>query len=192
MADDVSPTGTGRSLPWRWLGWGLAGFLLVLPAIAMQFTTEVNWGLGDFLVMGFMFAILGMGLELAVRASRNNAYRTGAAMALVTGFLVTWSNLAVGIIADEDHPANGMFFGVIAAAVIGAFLSQFRARGMGWAMTFAAIGQFVVPFIAIAIWNPPFSPDLVKTIAFNSIFAAMWYFSAAMFRNAAADREADA
>ena len=45
---------------------------------------------------------------------------------------------------------------------------------------------FAVPFIAIAIWSPPFNQDLLKTIVFNSIFAAMWYFSAAMFRKAAA------
>ena len=192
MTEHLANDGGRNALPWRWIGWGLAGFLLVLPAIAMQFTNEVNWGLGDFLVMGFMIGILGMGLELAVRASRNNAYRAGAAAALLTGFLVTWSNLAVGIIGSEDHPANGMFFGVIALAVIGAFVSQFRARGMGWTMTLAAIGQFAVPFVAIAIWNPPFTAGLVKTIVFNSIFASIWYYAAAMFRKAAADRAATA
>ncbi len=185
MTQHVEMSGGRSGPPWRWIGWGMAGFLLLLPAIAMQFTREVNWGLGDFLVMGLMFGILGMGLELAARASRNNAYRAGAAAALGTGFLVTWSNLAVGIIGSEDHPANGMFFAVIAVAIIGSFVSQFHARGMGRAMTLAAVGQFAVPFVAIAIWNPPFTPDLVKTITFNSIFASMWYFSAAMFRKAA-------
>ena len=181
----------GRSragLPWRWIGWGFAGFLLLLPAVAMQFTREVNWGLGDFIIMAFMIGTVGMGLELAAFASRNHAYRAGAAAALLTGFLVTWSNLAVGIIGSEDHPANGMFFGVIAVAIIGSFLTQFRAKGMGWAMTLAALGQFAVPFIAMAIWNPPFTPDLVRTIVFNTIFASMWYFSAAMFRKAAAEQ----
>ena len=192
MSEHVELNGGRSGLPWRWIGWGLAAFLLLLPAIAMQFTREVNWGLGDFLAMGFMMGILGMGLELAVRASRNNAYRAGAAAALLTGFLVTWSNLAVGIIGSEDHPANGMFFGVIALAIIGSFVSQFRARGMGRAMTLATIGQFAVPFVAIAIWNPPFTPDLLKTVVFNSIFAAMWYFAAAMFRKAEADQAASA
>jgi hypothetical protein len=34
--------------------WGTAAFLLLLPWVAMQFTTEVNWTLFDFLVIGVM------------------------------------------------------------------------------------------------------------------------------------------
>ena len=187
MADHADGTSIPTAVPWRWIGWGFAGFLLLLPAVAMQFSREVNWGLGDFIIMAFMIGTVGMGVELAVRASRNNAYRAGAAAALLTGFLVTWSNLAVGIIASEDHPANGMFFAVIAVAIVGSFLSQFRPRGMGWVMTLAALGQFAAPFIAIAIWSTPITPDLMKVIVFNSIFAAMWYFSATMFRKAATE-----
>ena len=32
----------------------ISTFLLSIPLIAMQFTTEVNWGIGDFAVFGFM------------------------------------------------------------------------------------------------------------------------------------------
>ena len=169
-------------LPWRLIGWGAAGSLLLLPAIAMQFTSEVRWGPFDFLAMAFMLGILGLGIELAVRVSRNSAYRGGAALALLTGFLVTWSNLAVGIIGSEDHPANGMFFAVLAIAVIASFVAQFRPKGLALATGLAAAGQFAVPFVAIAIWRPELTFDLVKTVAFNSVFAAMWAFASAMFR----------
>ena len=33
---------------WRPAIWGAAAFLLVLPAVAMQFTSEVNWTASDF------------------------------------------------------------------------------------------------------------------------------------------------
>ena len=39
---------------WRIAMWGTAAFLLLLPAVAMQFTSEVDWGPGDFMVMGVM------------------------------------------------------------------------------------------------------------------------------------------
>ena len=32
--------------------WSVCGGLLLLPLLAMQFTTEVNWNLTDFLVAG--------------------------------------------------------------------------------------------------------------------------------------------
>jgi hypothetical protein len=121
--------------------------------------------------------------------TRNRRYRGGAAVALLTAFLVTWANGAVGIIGDEDHPANLMFFAVIAIAIGGAFLARFKARGMDRAMALAAIGQFAVPLIAMAIWSPPIDLGLVKTLLFNSVFACLWLASAWLFRGAAESAE---
>lgn len=169
---------------WRIAGWGFAASLLILPAVAMNFTAEVNWTVSDFLIMGMMIGCVGLGIELVVRATRNNSYRGGAAVALLTGFLVTWANGAVGIIGNEGNPANLMFFGVIALAVTGSFLVRFKAPGMARTMASAALGQFAVPLIAIAIWSPPFTVDLVRTLLFNSIFAGFWLVSAWLFREA--------
>lgn len=170
--------------PWRLAGWGLAAALLALPGVAMNFTAEVNWTVSDFVIMGLMIGCVGLGIELAVRATRNNRYRAGAAVALLTGFLVTWANGAVGIIGNEDHPANLMFFAVIAMAIAGAFLARFKARGMARAMAVAGFGQFAVPLIAMAIWSPPITVDLVRTLMFNSVFAGFWLVSAWLFREA--------
>jgi hypothetical protein len=174
---------------WRIAGWGLATLPLILPATAMIFTAEVNWTASDFLIMGLMIGCVGLGIELAVRATRNSMYRGGAGLALLTGFLVTWTNGAVGIIGDEDHPANLMFFGVIAIAVAGAFMARFKAPGMVRTMAVAALGQFAVPLIAIAIWSPPITVDLVRTLLFNSVFASFWLISAWLFREASESAE---
>ena len=175
--------------PWRLAGWNLAAGLLILPAVAMNFTAEVNWTLSDFLIMGLMIGCVGLGIELAVRATRNNKYRGGAAAALLTGFLVTWANGAVGIIGNEDHPANLMFFAVIGIAIGGAFLARFKARGMARTMALAALGQFAVPLIAMAIWSPPIDLGLIKTLLFNSVFACLWLASAWLFREASESAE---
>ena len=82
----------------RILGWSTAVGLLLLPAIAMQFTTEVNWTFGDFLFAAMLFGLVGLTLELVVRASRSWFYRGGVGAAVAATFLLTWSNLAVGFI----------------------------------------------------------------------------------------------
>ena len=71
--------------------------LLLIPFIAMQFTSEVNWGVFDFIVAGAL--LLGTGLlgDFIVRKVRNKDYQIGMlALLLVTLFLV-WAELAVGI-----------------------------------------------------------------------------------------------
>lgn len=181
---------TRRRNGWRLFGWGAAAGLLALPLVAMQFTREVNWDGFDFLVAAILIGGVGLGLELAVRATRNSGYRVAAALALLTGFLVTWSNLAVGIIGDEDHPANLMFFAVVALAILGSVAARGRARILGRVMAFAGVGQFVVPGIAFLIWSPTVDANLGRVLVFNGVFAAMWLTSAWLFGRAARERQA--
>ena len=186
----TSKTSTGAFWnPWRLAGWAFAASLLILPAVAMIVTAEVQWTVSDSLFMAMMVGCVGLGIELAVRATRNSSYRFGAAAALLTGFLVTWVNGAVGIIGNEDNPANLMFFGVIAIAIAGAFVARFRASGMAGAIALAALGQFAVPLVAMAIWSPPIDVDLAKTLLFNSVFAGFWLLSAWLFRQASRTAE---
>jgi hypothetical protein len=44
----------------------------------------------------------------------------------VAAFILIWMNLAVGIIGSEDNPANLMYGGVLAVAIVGAFMVRFR------------------------------------------------------------------
>ncbi len=43
------------------------GILLLIPLIAMQFTTEVNWGILDFTVMGILLLVTVTICELVIR-----------------------------------------------------------------------------------------------------------------------------
>ncbi|MHA6332745.1 hypothetical protein ACXYL9_03590 [Qipengyuania sp. CAU 1752] len=76
-----------------------AMLLLATPLVAMQFTSEVVWKLGDFLVFAFMFAGLGLLLEGAARIGRNAAMRAWLMAGAVAIFLVIWAELAVGLFA---------------------------------------------------------------------------------------------
>jgi hypothetical protein len=168
------------------MGWGMAAVLLLLPLVAMQFTSEVNWTLSDFVFAGAMFGLVGGTYELAIRLSRNYAYRGGVAVALLAAFLLVWINLAVGIIGNEDNPANLIFFAVIAIALTGSIAARFDAIGMARAMTVTAVVQELIAvtvlFVGLGRTEPPGPVGLFALISF---FAFLWIASAALFRKAA-------
>ncbi|QJE74531.1 hypothetical protein HHL28_16960 [Aerophototrophica crusticola] len=176
---EIGGNGPRRGVsPWRLVGWGGAAALLLLPAVAMRFTTKVDWGPEDFITFGVMLAVAGGALEVAVRMSGNWAYRAGAGVAVATGFLLLWANLAVGVIGSEDNPANLMFHGVLLVGIIGAILARFRPRGMSLAVAAMALAQLLAFVVGVvAGWG--------ETPVVTVVFAGLWLTSAWLFRKAA-------
>lgn len=86
-----------RGNGWRVAMWGGAAGLLLVPAIAMQLTSELVWGPEDFITMGVMLALACGAFELAVRATRSSTKRGIAGVAILGVFLMVWVELAVGI-----------------------------------------------------------------------------------------------
>ena len=179
------PDNAGVSIPWRAIGWGGAVALLALPFVAMQFTRDVVWTSGDFVVFGVMLLMVGIPLELTVRMSRNWSYRGGALLALLGMFLTIWANLAVGIVGSEGNPANLLFFGALLVGIAGAVVARFRANGMAIAMVATAASMGVA--FAIAVMGPTDEPNVNHWVELlgTSIFAALFLGSAALFRKAA-------
>ncbi len=169
-----------RGLPWRWIGWGGAVALLTGPLL-LQFP----WTVSDFLFAGSVFAIVGGTFELAMRKSGNKWYRGGVAAALATAFLLVWINGAVGIIGDEDNPANFMFMVVILMAIAGAIAARFEAEGMARAMFVAACAETLIAVVVVAnrlgATEPPGFPG-VPILVLG--FAGMWGLSGLLFRQA--------
>ena len=114
------------------------------------------------------------------------AYRAAAAVAVATAFLLTWINLAAGIIGSETNPLNLLYTGVLGAALIGAIVARFEPDGMARAFAATAVVQALVGIVAvIAGSNEP--PGLIGLIVVNGGFAALWLLSAGLFRKAARD-----
>jgi hypothetical protein len=173
----------------RTVAWGGAGLLLLLPLVAMQFTTEVNWGPEDFLVMGVLLAGCAGTVHLATRLTDDFAYLAGVVIAVGTAFMLVWINLAVGFIGGEGNPANLMFGGVILVAAIGSAAARFRPRGMARAMLAAAAVEgaivAIVWFGGLGAMEPP-GPE--RLLALTSLFAVPWLVAAALF-NASARKQ---
>lgn len=170
----------------RALIWSAAAVLLLLPAIAMRFTSAVNWTGSDFAVMGVMLAAVCGLYELAVWLSGNTVYRAAFGIAVITGFLTVWVNLAVGMLGSENNIENLMFAGVLLIAAGGALVANFRPRGMARAMEAAAIAQLVVCAIALGIGFRE------RDVFLAACFAVPWFVSARFFRKAARDDAAAA
>jgi len=174
----------GGMNPWRFAGWSLAALLLLLPLVAMQFTHEVNWTPFDFAFAAVMIGGVGIAFELTIRATRNNAYRGGVAIALAAAFLLIWINGAVGIIGDEGNPLNLLYIGVIAIAFGGMAIARFRARGASRAMTMAAIANVAVGVVAVVAGrNDP--PGIVGLVVLNGFFVLLFLGAAWLFGIAA-------
>ncbi|WP_374590120.1 hypothetical protein [Novosphingobium sp.] len=77
--------------------WSLFAAVLIVPAVAMQFTAEVNWGPGDFVAAAGLLGLTGLGLELAARAQMGRTARLAASGLVVLALLVVWAELAVGL-----------------------------------------------------------------------------------------------
>jgi len=181
MANEAKIERPPRGSRWRVAGWGTAVLLLLLPFVAMQFTSEVNWTLGDFIFAGLMFGAVGLAVELTVRATANGSYRAAVGFALAAAFLTIWVNGAVGMIGSEENGFNLLFLGVVMIALVGAVFARFQAHGMMIAMGIAALAQLAVSAVGM------FS-DLRGGI-FSALFAGLWLLSAACFRNAADERD---
>lgn len=73
------------------------GILLLIPLIAMQFTSEVAWSFFDFLIMGILLIVTGLGIELALRLVPSTKNRIIICGFILGTFFLIWAELAVGI-----------------------------------------------------------------------------------------------
>jgi hypothetical protein len=72
--------------------------ILLISAVAMLFTDEVAWGLGDFIAAGVLLFGTGLMYELSVKMTQSHKYRTGIGILLLAALLLVWAELAVGIL----------------------------------------------------------------------------------------------
>ena len=71
--------------------------LLLIPLVSMQFTTEVNWSLSDFMVMGVLLLGTVIFLEVVLRTVTKRDIRIALIALILVLFLLIWAELAVGV-----------------------------------------------------------------------------------------------
>ena len=169
-------------------------FILLLPLLAMQITDEVVWDLVDFAVAGALLFGTGLTYELIARKVRkpgNVAYRFAVGVALATALILVWMNLAVGLIGNEENPANLLYGGVLAVGIFGAIIARLQPHGMARALYATALAQALVPVIALIIWKRQVSSveaffGMLGVFGVNAFFVMLFVGSALLFRRASA------
>lgn len=71
--------------------------LLLIPFFGMQFSSDVNWSIFDFLAMGVILFCGGLILELVLRKVHNKNNRALLIAIIVILFILIWAELAIGI-----------------------------------------------------------------------------------------------
>ncbi len=75
--------------------------ILLLVAFLGNFTIDGwNWGVMDFVIIGFLLFVAGMALDWVVKKIKNPFYRLLAALAIIAIFLLTWVELAVDAVSE--------------------------------------------------------------------------------------------
>jgi hypothetical protein len=159
--------------------------ILLLPLAAMQMSDEMAWSPTDFALVWVVLVAAGLTYRLVTRKSLDVAYRAAAGLAIVTALIVVVGNAAVGFIGSENNPANLMYYGVLAVAILGAAIARLQPQGMARALFGTAVAQALVPVIALMISRSEFTPGVAKEFVFNAFFAALFALSGWLFRNSA-------
>lgn len=164
---------------------GVTVGILLIPFIAMRFTSEVNWTFSDFLIMGILIFGTGMAYTLISRMSDTLSYRLAVGTGVGTGFFLIWSNLAVGLIGSEDNLINVAYFGLIVLGFAGALVARFQPKGMTWVMGCIAAGQMGIAAYALATGaqHLPHS-SVTEILGVNLFFTVFWTASALLFAQA--------
>ncbi|MBU2526508.1 MAG: hypothetical protein KKC03_07905 [Bacteroidetes bacterium] len=71
--------------------------ILLIPLVAMQFTSEVNWTAFDFVVMGLLLITAGLSIDFAWRKLKSFKYRWLVCGIILFVFFLIYAELAVGI-----------------------------------------------------------------------------------------------
>lgn len=189
MAGETAATDRGRLDVWRIMGWSIGALVLLLPLVAMQFTSDVDWSPGDFLFAGVLVLAVGIPMEVTVRKTGQSAYRIGAGLALVTGFLLLWSNGAVGITDSDADLLLALL--VPAVAIVGALVARFRAPGMAVTMFVTAGTVLAIGVIALITGIVPSFNSPLEILGLTGFFAVLFGGAGLLFRRAAREGTPD-
>ena len=166
----------------RWV-WGACAVALLAPAVAMIFSSEVNWGPEDFTLAAILLGTIGVGYEMAVRASSSRTYLLACLLAIVGCVVLIAGNAAVGIVGNESNPINRWFMLVPLSGLIGALWSRFEPAGMSRALVAMTTAQVLASVMVFVLSG-------AYTFVLMCVFAALWTWAAKLFSAAAAEHAA--
>lgn len=75
----------------------IAQLILLVPLVAMQFSDEWDWNLGDFIIVGILLAGVGVAYQMVISGWKNNSRQVVIGALIAVTMVLLWIELAVGI-----------------------------------------------------------------------------------------------
>lgn len=161
----------------------ITAFLLLIPFTAMQVSDEVNWHAGDFIVAAVLLMGTGIVILLASKLTKRGIHRLAIALTALTALFLIWVNLAVGIIGNENNPANLIYVLVLLIPFSGAIFSRLQPRIMTKVLFATAIAQALTAIIALTAHLGAASPSYpAGVVLINALFCALWCVAGFLFK----------
>jgi hypothetical protein len=88
---------TRKHRTWQYVFFAVAAAIVLTPAIAMQFSDQVAWGIEDFAAAGAMLSVAWFAFEIVSRTITETLIKAGALAAITVMLVLTWAHLAVGV-----------------------------------------------------------------------------------------------
>ena len=156
--------------------------LLMAPLVASQFVEDWHWGVGGFVFAYLMFFGTALAYGLIARTMGEWAYKAGVGLALVTGFVMGWTNMVH--ISESENPANFIYFGVLWVGGVGAWIARLEARGMAKSMFTMAMALALVSPVGVMLFPDVRSEPGQNLMLVRGVFVTLFAASGLLFRHA--------
>jgi len=83
---------------WRIALWAVVPIVLALPAVAMLFSSEVDWKFADFAMAAVLLGGTALIADRVLRGSQPSATKALLVVAVLAALLLVYAELAVGLV----------------------------------------------------------------------------------------------
>jgi hypothetical protein len=127
----------------------ISALLMLIPFTFSLFSEEMDWSPFDYILIWTLLFFTGLTYSFITRNSIDTIYRLAVGLAVVSGLMLTWANLAVGLIGSEDNPINLSYMFILALGILVSFFVRFKAMMMTIIMVTMAFLLLVVGVVAL-------------------------------------------
>lgn len=151
----------------------------MIPLVGSRVVQGWHWDAKGFVFAYVLFFVTGMAYALIARKMSAWAYKAGVALALLTGFVLGWSNMVH--ISESERPINFVYFGVLVVGGVGAWMARLEPIGMARA-SFAMAATLAVLALTLMTLAPEPPSDVVRLAVARGGFVALFTVSGLLFR----------
>ncbi|HMQ08472.1 MAG TPA: hypothetical protein PKC30_14320 [Saprospiraceae bacterium] len=161
----------------------VTGLILLIPFVAMQFNSEVQWSPFDFMIAGLLIFGTGLLLLWGMRHGNLLLYRIAIGFSILSVLFMIWANLSIGLVGSGPNIANVLYVLTWIIFISGTFYFQFNPKGMAFTMFASSFSVCIIAGIALmaGIQHSPVS-SVSEIIGVNGLFAGLLLISGFLYR----------